>query len=306
MPPDKIEPYSRWKELCTTKQKSLQRALELAKGFSSGRYQPSQLPQINNNTELGRVARKRSRSSSSEAECPRPRRKLSAEPSLAALSAELDRKVRDYLTDSASYRASNPLPHVRKLQKSISGFTHVHSPDAEFGRNVSKAEVLQLFQQLVQMDLSANALRSCNILKAVKLFSEEFIGHEDEDLNALGCLAHKLQLFWKKLKLSEDLAALSVAAEDQSALLSMPVQPVDDLDVADLDLKKRSWKKLVRVLESKTEAKTARAMATLLERTQRKKDPSMRSNYRRLINNAVKELAKADQTSVERVIQRLV
>jgi len=304
--------------------------LELAKGFESGRYQPAQLELINSNPELGR-ARKRihssSSSSSSEPEQrprklssepeprnrklsaePEPRhRKQSTEPSLTALSAELDRKLRDYLTNSSAPGTSSPIAPVRKAQKAISGFTHVHSPDAEFGRDVSKADLKQFFQQLVQLDMSPTVLRSCNILKAVKLFSEEFIGHEDEELNSLGCMAHKLQLFWKKLKVTEDLAALSAAAEDQgSGLLSTPVEPLDDLKVADPDLKKRSWKKLMRTLESKTNLKTAKSMATLLERTQRKKDPSMGSDYHRLINNAVKELAKADAASVERVIQRLV
>lgn len=330
LPEDKIEPYHRWKELCTTKQKSLLRALELARGFDNGLYQPSQLEEINTNPELGR-ARKRNRSSSSSSSSEpeqRPRKlssepehrnrklstepetrhhKLSSEPSLTALSEELDSKLRDYLTNSSAPGTSSSIAHVRKAQKAISGFTHVHSPDADFGKDVSKADLKQFFQQLVQLDMTPTVLRSCNVLKAVKLFSEEFIGHEDEELNSLGCMAHKLQLFWKKLKVTEDLAALSAAAEDQgSAILSTPVVPLDNLDVADLDLKKRSWKKLVRTLESKMDQKTARAMATLLERSQRKKDPSMRSDYHRLINNAVKELAKADAASVERAIQRLV
>ena len=239
---------------------------------------------------------------------PEPRRrKLSEEPSFAALSAELDRKLHDYLTNSTSYSVSNPIAQVRKAQKAISGFTHVHSPDAEFGRDVSKTDLRQYFEQLVQLDISPTILRSCNIHKAVKLFSQEFIGNEDEDLNLLGCMAHKMQLFWKKLKVTEDLASLSAAGEDQgTAQLPMSGMSVDDTDVADLDLRKRSWKKLVRSLEGKTDVQTAKAKAKLIERAQRKKDPSMRGDYHRLINNAVKELTKADAASLEHVIQRLV
>lgn len=279
------------------------------------------MEEINNNPDLGHRRKRspisssspspepepRKRKLSTEPEPrhhhdPEPRRKLSEEPSFTALSAELDRKLHDYLTDSTSYCVSNPIAQVRKAQKAISGFTHVHSPDAEFGKDVSKTDLRQYFEQLVQLDISPTVLRSCNIHKAVKLFSQEFIGNEDADLNLLGCMAHKMQLFWKKLKVTEDLAALSAAAEDQGTT----VMSIDDLDVADLDLKKRSWKKLMRALEGKTDLKTAKFTATLLERTQRKKDLSMRGDYHRLINNAVKELTKADAATLEHVIQRLV
>lgn len=304
------------------------RALELAKGFESGRYHYSQLEQINSNPDLGHSRKRSPVSSSSSSPEPEPRkrklstepelrnhhldpeprrRKLSEEPSFTALSAELDRKLHDYLTDSSSYNVSNHIHHIRKAQKAISGFTHVHSPDAEFGRDVSKTDLRQYFEQLVQLDISPDVLRSCNIHKAVKLFSQEFIGNEDEDLNLLGCMAHKMQLFWKKLKVTQDLASLSATAEDQgTAQLPMSVVPLDDLDVADLDLKKRSWKKLLRALEGKTDLKAAKFTATMLERAQRKKDPNMRGDYHRLINNAVKELTKADEASLEHVIQRLV
>ena len=95
LPPDKVQPYSNWKKLCSTKQKvrltqSLLRALELAKAFDQGRFAPDQLVEVNKNPvlELAR-AKKPSRT---PVVLPVKQRKIQRSPTPESESAEDEEK----------------------------------------------------------------------------------------------------------------------------------------------------------------------------------------------------------------------
>ena len=59
------------------------------------------------------------------------------------------------------------------MQMFISGFTHVHSRRRRRQR-CDEERTQNFFEQLMRLNMNTTILRNCSILKAVKLFSEEF------------------------------------------------------------------------------------------------------------------------------------
>ncbi|CAG9326716.1 unnamed protein product [Blepharisma stoltei] len=339
----------------SSKNKYLLKSIEVANAFFRGKTPIESLSKVNSDINQPAFHRKRKDSA------------IKAEPNdlsteLKSIEKSLDLKISENNFDSKDDNLSSLLNKIMKIEKVISGFLYLNS-HATKNESMTAQNLYIYFQMLLEIEPTLSLLKSCDILKSVKLFKEEFIDNSDPSLRNLAKLGHKLYLYWKRKIIGERLGIsekIKVPRKeykfsDNSSFESLPnkemkkeeikeaivpapkpkaeeKQPAPeeiaqlpqpkstkieqevydvpvlsnhgsstDDSVANPDLRKLACRKIIKILmQNRFERNKAEELTLIIENNLRKKDPSMKSQYRRFFKMMIKDIRNLNRENYDK------
>lgn len=166
------------------------------------------------------------------------------------------------------------------------------------------------------------AIETTKILKTLRLIREECIESKDKNLKSLGNIAYKLYLFWKYQIVNEQLKSSTQQMKEPKSprkkelkistvkIKKLPIKrarisPRKPLEtsvrtciIAEPELQRKACVTIKKILrENNFDEILSEQIAVDIEANLRKKDPTMKSQYRRLFKamlRDIKQLSKED------------
>ena len=215
-------------------------------------------------------------------------RKESKNPleSINALHSALDAKIRQ--EPNASHRASAEANNkVLKFQRIINAFTH-HNRGSQFSGSPGKEDLLKIFTKLAGLKVNSDLLKSCALMKVLKLFARESENSGNKDIEVFGDVAALLVANWEKVCLLEDNLSFNT---DQ---------------VEDSTLRKKGSKQICKILTDKGFSKPkGMKLANRCETSIWNQSKGFANGYKNALTSLLGQLAESHQAEIESIIDKL-
>lgn len=218
---------------------------------------------------------------------------------IAILSEILQEKLRSKPGTMTGNESRNL---IMKHKKVLRTFTRLHGNLRASNSNLSVVGVLESFDFLCNLNVSANLISSCKLLRVVKMFCDEFDNCPYENLRRVAELAEQLLAYWKSLCSSDTFDRPTKVKEPapepvvSARKLSMQSEcsessTLPENSVINKLLRKKVCQKIATELErNKFEKSKAREIALCIEKKLRKRDPTMLSIYKSLFKQMIQDI----------------
>jgi hypothetical protein len=142
------------------------------------------------------------------------------------------------------------------------------------------AQIIEIFKTLEELELKPDVLESTRLPRILKYFADNYKGSENDALNSLAKIAKFIYFKWKNLITCQELSIYDIGKEK----------------VHDPELREKVHNKVVEILmENGFDGKESERLARSIENNIRKRDPSMKEVYQKLVKRMIRDIRTLDK-----------